>query len=38
MPPFGAQPSDDQVAALLSFIRNQWGNKGLLVSADQLNR
>jgi len=38
MPPFGAILSDDEAAALLSFIRNAWGNHGSMITAEQVNR
>lgn len=38
MPPFGAVLSDQEVAALLSFIRNSWGNQASMVSSEQVNR
>jgi mono/diheme cytochrome c family protein len=38
MPPFGALLNDEEVAALVSFIRNEWGNQGSMVSAEQVNR
>lgn len=38
MPPFGPQLSDQEVAALVSFVRNSWGNQGSLVSVSEVNR
>lgn len=38
MPPFGNQFSDEEAAAVLSFIRNAWGNKGEMITAGQVNR
>lgn len=37
MPPFGPVLNDDEVAVLLSFIRNSWGNKGAFVTAAEVN-
>lgn len=33
MPNFGGELSDDEIAAVVSFIRNSWGNKASLVDA-----
>jgi mono/diheme cytochrome c family protein len=38
MPPFAQDLSDDQIADVVSFIRASWGNRGSLVSADQVFR
>lgn len=38
MPPFGPQLSDQEVAAVVSYVRNSWGNQGGLVSAAEVNR
>ncbi|HEY8605844.1 MAG TPA: cytochrome c [Noviherbaspirillum sp.] len=38
MPPYAAVLNDQEVAALVSFIRNNWGNQASLVGADQVNR
>jgi mono/diheme cytochrome c family protein len=38
MPPFGNVMSDQEVAAVVSYIRNAWGNQGTMVSAAQVNR
>lgn len=38
MPPFSAQLNDGEVAALVSYIRNSWGNQAGLVSSEQVNR
>jgi mono/diheme cytochrome c family protein len=38
MPPFGASLSDQEVAALLSYLRNSWGNHGSMVSSAQISR
>ena len=37
MPPFGNILSDVEVAALVSYIRNAWGNEASMVSANQVN-
>jgi mono/diheme cytochrome c family protein len=36
MPNFGTQLSDAEIAAVLTFVRSQWGNKGGPVSASQV--
>jgi mono/diheme cytochrome c family protein len=38
MPPFAVTLSDDQVAAVVSYIRTAWGNRGTPVSAAEANR
>lgn len=38
MPPFGAILNDDEVAAVVSFVRNNWGNHGSMVTGDQVNK
>ncbi|MGH8809757.1 MAG: c-type cytochrome, partial [Noviherbaspirillum sp.] len=38
MPPFGPLLSDEEVAALVSYIRNDWGNHASMVSPQQVNR
>ena len=38
MPPFGTQLNDEEAAAVLSYIRNAWGNHAAMVSAAQVNR
>jgi mono/diheme cytochrome c family protein len=37
MPPFAQSLSDDEVAAVVSYIRASWGNRGDAVSARQAN-
>ena len=37
MPPFAQSLSDDEVAAVVSYIRGAWGNRGTVVSARQAN-
>ena len=37
MPPFAQRLSDDEVAAVVTYIRSSWGNRGAAVSADQAN-
>jgi mono/diheme cytochrome c family protein len=37
MPPFAQILSDDEVAAVVSYIRSSWGNRGEAVSARQAN-
>lgn len=38
MPPFGHALNDDEVAAVLSFLRSGWGNAGTMVSPVAVNR
>lgn len=38
MPPFGTALNDADVAAVVSFIRTSWGNRGSLVTADEVGR
>ena len=38
MPPFGYLMSNDEVAAVVSYIRTQWGNQGSLVGAIDVAR
>lgn len=37
MPPFAVSLSDDEVAAVVSYIRTAWGNRGTAVTASQAN-
>jgi mono/diheme cytochrome c family protein len=37
MPPFAQRLSDDEVAAVVTYIRGAWGNRGSAVSARQAN-
>jgi mono/diheme cytochrome c family protein len=37
MPPFGPVLSDDEVALVLNYIRNAWGNQGAVISAAVVN-
>jgi mono/diheme cytochrome c family protein len=37
MPPFGGKLSDDDVAALLTYVRSAWGNRGSAVSASDVH-
>ena len=37
MPPFGQALSDDEVAAVVTYIRTSWGNRGSAVSAADAN-
>jgi len=32
---FGDKLADDEVAALTTYLRNTWGNRGVAVTADQ---
>jgi mono/diheme cytochrome c family protein len=36
MPAFGTQLSDAEIAALLTYVRSQWGNAGAAVSVAQV--
>ncbi len=38
MPPFGNVLSDEEAAAVVSFIRNNWGNRASMVTEQQVNR
>lgn len=38
MPGYAKQPSDDEIAAVTNYIRNSWGNAGLLVTPAQVAR
>ena len=38
MPPFAQVLRDDEIALVLSYIRNAWGNRGSLVTAVQVDR
>jgi mono/diheme cytochrome c family protein len=37
MPPFAQTLSDDEVAAVVSYIRTAWGNRGAAVTAAEAN-
>jgi mono/diheme cytochrome c family protein len=37
MPPFASQLSDNEVAAVVTYIRTSWGNRGTAVSAREAN-
>jgi mono/diheme cytochrome c family protein len=37
MPPFAQSLSDDEVAAVVTYIRAAWGNHGAAVSARDAN-
>jgi mono/diheme cytochrome c family protein len=37
MPPFAQSLSDDEVAAVVTYIRTAWGNRGAAVSARDAN-
>lgn len=37
MPPFGNILGDGEVAAVVSFVRNNWGNRASMVSGQQVN-
>lgn len=38
MPPFSHALDDEQVAAVVSYLRTSWGNQGTMVSAREVNR
>lgn len=38
MPPQGAALPDDQIAAILTYVRASWGNKASAVSVDQVKK
>lgn len=38
MPPFAVSLSDNEVAAVVTYIRTAWGNRGTAVSASDANR
>ena len=37
MPPFAQSLSDDEIAAVVTYIRSAWGNRGTAISARQTN-
>ncbi|KAA1176522.1 c-type cytochrome [Rhizobium tropici] len=37
MPPFAVSLSDDEIAAVVSYVRTSWGNRGTAVTANQAN-
>jgi len=37
MPPFGPVLTDAEIAAVLSYVRNSWGNKGAIVTSAEVN-
>ena len=38
MPPFGHVLGDEEVAAVVTFIRTQWGNQATAVSSTDVQR
>lgn len=38
MPPWGAALKDDEIAALATYIRSNWGNKGSAVSVEDVTK
>ncbi len=38
MPPFGPSLSDNEIAIVLSYIRNAWGNHAAVVTSAEVNR
>ena len=37
MPPFAGSLSDNEVAAVVTYIRTAWGNRGTAVAAREAN-
>jgi mono/diheme cytochrome c family protein len=37
MPPFAQIMSDDEIAAVVTYVRVSWGNRGAPVSASEVN-
>ncbi|RBA25100.1 c-type cytochrome [Herminiimonas fonticola] len=38
MPPFGQSMSDEEVANVLTYVRNSWGNQGNAILSNDVNR
>lgn len=38
MPPFGESLNDEQMAAVLTYVRNSWGNEGASISPAEVSR
>ena len=38
MTPFGPVLSDEQIAAVLTYVRSEWGNKGAPVTPEQVKK
>jgi mono/diheme cytochrome c family protein len=38
MPPFAQAMSDEDVAAVLTYVRNSWGNQGNAISSNEVNQ
>lgn len=38
MPPFGQSMTDEEVASVVTYIRNSWGNQGTVISPNDVNR
>lgn len=38
MPPFGQSMTDEEIASVVTYIRNAWGNQGTAVSPNDVNR
>jgi len=38
MPPFAQSLSDNEVAAVVTYIRTTWGNHGMAVTAQEANQ
>jgi mono/diheme cytochrome c family protein len=38
MPPFAQELKDNEIAAVVTFIRTAWGNRGAPVSAREVNQ
>ena len=38
MTPFGRMLKDDEIAAVLTYVRNSFGNKASVISAEQVTK
>jgi mono/diheme cytochrome c family protein len=38
MPPYSHMMNDNEVAAVVSYLRNSWGNRAAPVTASEVNR
>jgi mono/diheme cytochrome c family protein len=38
MPPFAQELNDNEIAAVVTFIRTAWGNRGAPVTAREVNQ
>ena len=37
MPSFSGSISDDEIATIINYVRNAWGNSGAFISAETIN-